>query len=108
MSLASEFVYAALDVNGLKGINDTLGHNAGDELIQGAAECKKQCFGSYGRVYRIGGDEFVSIIFVDESELKKIREDFDEVISHWSGMMVDELSISCGYVYSREKKLGIF
>ena len=37
MSLASEFVYAALDVNGLKGINDTLGHNAGDELIQGAA-----------------------------------------------------------------------
>ena len=31
MSLASEFVYAALDVNGLKGIND------GDELIQGAA-----------------------------------------------------------------------
>ena len=37
MSLESEFVYAALDVNGLKGINDTLGHNAGDELIQGAA-----------------------------------------------------------------------
>ena len=108
MSLASEFVYAALDVNGLKGINDTLGHNAGDELIQGAAECKKQCFGSYGRVYRIGGDEFVSIIFVDESELKKIREDFDEVISHWSGMMVDELSISCGYVYSREKNWESF
>lgn len=108
MSLASEFVYAALDVNGLKGINDTLGHNAGDELIQGAAECMKQCFGSYGRVYRIGADEFVSIIFVDESELKKIREDFDEVISHWSGMMVDELSISCGYVYSREKNWESF
>ena len=81
ISLASEFVYAALDVNGLKGVNDTLGHNAGDELIHGAAECMKQCFGSYGKVYRIGGDEFVSIIFVDESELKKIREDFDEVIS---------------------------
>lgn len=34
---AKAVVYAALDVNGLKGINDTLGHNAGDELIQGAA-----------------------------------------------------------------------
>ena len=68
----------------------------------------KQCFGSYGRVYLIGGDEFVSIIFADESELKKIREDFDEVISHWSGMMVDELSISCGYVYSREKNWESF
>lgn len=108
ISLASEFVYAALDVNGLKGVNDTLGHNAGDELIHGAAECMKQCFGSYGKVYRIGGDEFVSIIFVDESELKKIREDFDEVISHWSGAMVNKISISCGYVYSREKNWESF
>ena len=108
ISLASEFVYAALDVNGVKGVNDTLGHNAGDELIHGAAECMKQCFGSYGKVYRIGGDEFVSIIFVDESELKKIREDFDEVISHWSGAMVNKISISCGYVYSREKNWESF
>mgnify|MGYP000510880002 FL=1 len=56
----------------------------------------------------IGGDEFVSIIFVDESELKKIREDFDEVISHWSGAMVNKISISCGYVYSREKNWESF
>lgn len=79
-----------------------------DELIHGAAECMKQCFGSYGKVYRIGGDEFVSIIFVDESELKKIREDFDEVISHWSGALVNKISISCGYVYSREKNWESF
>lgn len=79
-----------------------------DDLIHGAAECMKQCFGSYGKVYRIGGDEFVSIIFVDESELKKIREDFDEVISHWSGAMVNKISISCGYVYSREKNWESF
>ena len=79
-----------------------------DELIHGEAECMKQCFGSYGKVYRIGGDEFVSIIFVDESELKKIREDFDEVISHWSGAMVNKISISCGYVYSREKNWESF
>lgn len=79
-----------------------------DDLIHGAAECMKQCFGSYGKVYRIGGDEFVSIIFVDESELKKIREDFDEVISHWSGAMVNKISIYCGYVYSREKNWESF
>lgn len=79
-----------------------------DDLIHGAAECMKQCFGSYGKVYWIGGDEFVSIIFVDESELKKIREDFDEVISHWSGAMVNKISISCGYVYSREKNWESF
>lgn len=106
--LASEFVYAALDVNGLKGVNDTLGHAAGDELIQGAAECMKRCFGSYGRVYRIGGDEFASIIFVDEEKAKKIEKDFEEEVRNWSGMMVDSISISCGYVYSREKRWASF
>ena len=108
ISLASEFVYAALDVNGLKSINDTLGHAAGDELIQGAAECMKRCFGSYGRVYRIGGDEFASIIFVDEEKAKKIEKDFEEEVRNWSGMMVDSISISCGYVYSREKRWTSF
>ncbi len=104
ISLASEFVYAALDVNGLKSVNDTLGHAAGDELIQGATECMKRCFGSYGRVYRIGGDEFASIIFVDEEKAKKIEKDFEEEVRNWSGMTVDSISISCGYVYSREKR----
>lgn len=108
ISIASEFVYAALDVNGLKSINDTLGHVAGDELIQGAAECMKRCFGSYGRVYRIGGDEFASILFVDEEKAKKIEKDFEEEVRNWSGMMVDGISISCGYVYSREKRWTSF
>lgn len=108
ISLASEFVYAALDVNGLKSVNDTLGHAAGDELIQGATECMKRCFGSYGRVYRIGGDEFASIIFVDEEKAKKIEKDFEEEVRNWSGMTVDSISISCGYVYSREKRWTSF
>lgn len=108
ISLASEFVYIALDVNGLKGINDTRGHAAGDELIQGAAECMKRCFGSYGRIYRIGGDEFAGIIFADEEELEKIRKNFEEEIRSWSGIMVDSISVSCGYVYSREKRWESF
>lgn len=108
ISLASEFVYGVLDVNGLKDVNDNQGHAAGDELIQGAAECMKRCFGSYGRVYRIGGDEFASIIFVNEEKAKKIRKDFEEEVRNWSGMMVDSISISCGYVYSKEKRWSSF
>ena len=37
------FVYASMDLNGLKVMNDILGHSAGDLLLQGAAECMKQC-----------------------------------------------------------------
>ena len=80
----------------------------GDKLLKAVAERLLKCIRSNDFAFRIGGDEFVSIIFVDESELKKIREDFDEVISHWSGAMVNKISISCGYVYSREKNWESF
>ena len=46
------------DVNGLKRINDTLGHKAGDEYIRSA--CEMLCaFYKHSPVFRIGGDEFV-------------------------------------------------
>lgn len=58
-------VCASIDVNGLKAVNDDYGHAAGDELIRGAALCLKKCISSYGRIYRIGGDEFAAVFFAD-------------------------------------------
>ncbi len=60
-----------MDINGLKCINDSLGHAAGDELICAAADCMKECFQNYGNVYRIGGDEFVIIMTEKTEELQK-------------------------------------
>nr|MCR5099910.1 sensor domain-containing diguanylate cyclase [Butyrivibrio sp.] len=57
------FVSMSLDVNGLKVVNDTLGHAAGDELLIGASYCMNKSFGSYGKIYRTGGDEFIVILF---------------------------------------------
>lgn len=34
-----------MDVDGLKMVNDTRGHAAGDELIKGAASCMTRCYG---------------------------------------------------------------
>ena len=51
-----------MDVNGLKKVNDQLGHDAGDELLKGASSCISRCFGSYGKAYRTGGDEFIAIV----------------------------------------------
>jgi diguanylate cyclase (GGDEF)-like protein len=49
------------DINGLKYVNDTQGHAAGDKLI--IAACKVICeFFTHGAVYRIGGDEFAVIL----------------------------------------------
>lgn len=99
----SVYVYVSMDVNGLKSVNDTLGHAAGDELLQGAAECMEQCFGNYGKVYRMGGDEFAAIIFVNTRRLKRVQQEFDDVVRGWSGQQVKSISISCGYVSSDEK-----
>ncbi|MGN0778433.1 MAG: diguanylate cyclase domain-containing protein [Aristaeellaceae bacterium] len=52
----------SVDINGLKAVNDTQGHAAGDQLIRSAADCMAQAMGRYGACYRTGGDEFVAIL----------------------------------------------
>ena len=58
---ADEFAVVVCDVNGLKVINDTLGHKAGDEYIQKASRMICDIF-QHSPVYRTGGDEFVVIL----------------------------------------------
>ena len=100
--LGEDFVYISADVNSLKFVNDTLGHSAGDELLMGAAECLKKCFGPYGKLYRIGGDEFVAIVNMDEGLLNTGRKNIEELTQSWSGELVHTLALSCGYVPLRE------
>lgn len=91
-------VYVSMDLNGLKVVNDSKGHEAGDKLLVGAATCMHQCFGNYGKLYRIGGDEFAALIFADEDRLTMLRMDFEEAQNVWTAENEMELSISCGYV----------
>lgn len=63
---SQSIVYIALDLNDLKTVNDTLGHNKGDIYIKTAARILKTSFHS-GRIFRTGGDEFAVIITGSES-----------------------------------------
>ncbi len=96
--LEEDLVLVAMDVNELKIINDTLGHEAGDELLTGATDCMKKCFSSFGKIYRTGGDEFNAILYASDRQLEEIKQDFEETVLRWSGTLVRELSVSCGYV----------
>ena len=58
-----------LDVNNLKKVNDVHGHEQGDILIRTAAEVIEESFGSFGRAYRIGGDEFCVLIDTNAMEV---------------------------------------
>lgn len=99
-----KFLYLSADVNGLKAVNDRLGHAAGDELLCGVAGCMKQSFEDYGKVYRIGGDEFVTILFTDEEQFGIIKQNFDLLVDNWSGDTVPHMSVSCGAVWSDERQ----
>lgn len=55
------------DVDGLKQVNDTLGHHAGDRLMRAAAGVLRKAFRGEDVVARIGGDEF-SILLGDTDQ----------------------------------------
>lgn len=103
-----DMVYISMDVNGLKKVNDTYGHAAGDELLQGAADCMRKSFHGYGEVYRFGGDEFAAVVFADNRRLGKILEDFKERMNEWSGTKVSVLSVSYGYAEKCERQWESF
>ena len=71
---------ASIDMNGLKDLNDSLGHEAGDKALKKIGECMIKASDEKTLVYRVGGDEFV-ILFLHSDEkiisdvVKKIAED---------------------------------
>ena len=95
-------VYISADVNGLKAANDTYGHKAGDDLIIGAAQCLQQCIGNYGKLYRIGGDEFAALISCDAQQMERIRGELKSEMERWSVRHEHKLALSCGFVCAEE------
>lgn len=107
-NIPENLVIISMDINGLKTVNDTKGHEAGDELIRGAANCMMSAFLSTGSVYRIGGDEFVGIIQIEKNEINSIMKEFQKSIQEWHGILTDKMSISCGVVfYCEHHEMGM-
>ena len=69
-----EFSVLFLDVDRLKYINDTYGHDAGSELLRDVAQLLQQTFRDIDVVGRIGGDEFVVAAKADASSMAAATE----------------------------------
>ncbi len=64
-------------VDGLKAVNDTKGHLAGDSLLIAVAESLRGCLRSYDLIMRFGGDEFVCAL--PNVNVKGVRQRFADV-----------------------------
>lgn len=92
----------SIDMNGLKKINDTYGHMAGDEAITSVSSCFMKSVSIKQSVYRIGGDEFIIICNkTSEEELMNIVNKIKKLVSETN------YSISIGYSFSLEQNKNI-
>lgn len=91
-----------VDINGLKRVNDSLGHEAGDELICGAAACVEDTVGCGGKTFRIGGDEFVAFAAMTREQAAAALAALAERTGSWSGEKVQSLSVSAGCALARD------
>ncbi len=62
-----------LDADNFKLINDSLGHNLGDQFIIKIGERLQSLVGDWAKVYRLGGDEFI-LLLEGMKDLKQIKE----------------------------------
>ena len=94
------------DLNNLKKCNDTMGHMAGDQYIRDAAHVICAIFEDFGKVYRIGGDEFCILTKgVSLERFEKKKKKLREAIEAYRREHTDyEFGIACGFA-TYDKKL---
>ncbi|RJG03534.1 GGDEF domain-containing protein [Noviherbaspirillum sedimenti] len=95
--LISAVIFA--DVDGLKAVNDTLGHAVGDQLIRDSARIFQAAFRASDVVARFGGDEFVAFTLdasQPEAILARIQENIDAFNQHASRPY--QVAVSTGIV----------
>ncbi len=83
----TRFALLFIDLDRFKAVNDTLGHNVGDKLLQAVASRIKQCVRESDTVARLGGDEFTVILanvhaepgvsMVAENIIDSLQDPFD-------------------------------
>ena len=102
-----DFTVVVVDINDLKKVNDTYGHEYGDRLIQNGASILKKVWGKRS-VFRIGGDEFAVLLFdIDTKFVDEKKRLFDEEIKNFNEKNNEEalyLQMAIGIaVYDPEK-----
>ncbi len=100
-----------IDVDDFKYVNDTLGHAAGDEVLQEVGRRLQDCMRPVDTAARLGGDEFAILIRDSESELQSIEIAGRVMASLKEPIALDgrdvTLAVSVGIAFSDQHMVSI-
>lgn len=101
-----KYCILCFDLNLLKKINDTYGHEKGDELIKRFADVLREVYSLYGITARTGGDEFVAILNnVSVQETEKLISDM-LILIETKNKEDDILKLSTAYGYAMSDEVA--
>jgi len=85
-----------LDLDQFKHINDSLGHEIGDQLLRAASDRIQSCLRKSDYIFRLGGDEFTVILhnFINDSDIVKAAEKIRQELALPFSIKQHELFIS--------------
>lgn len=86
-----------LDLDGFKGINDTMGHDAGDLLLKAVAERLREIVRSSDTLARLGGDEFTVVLnnLGNKDEASIVATKIIDVLSRPFEIYLNQCRIGC-------------
>ena len=93
-----------VDLNGLKIVNDSKGHEAGDIFIMKAALLCQEAFKRIGVACRIGGDEIAIIAKGNKADIEARISELNKEADKCKDTMDFDFSFSIGYVHSSDHK----
>lgn len=97
-SLGTTFTMISMDLNSLKHVNDTMGHDKGDLLIKRFANVLVETFKTNANVVRFGGDEFLVVLeYNDRSAVNLIIDKMNKLIKDVNKKNHDDINVSVSY-----------
>ena len=81
IKLSQEGAIVFIDLDNFKSINDTLGHDYGDLMLKVFSQLLHVCIKDYGKLYRVGGDEF-TVIIERINSIEKVKEMCNTILKY--------------------------
>lgn len=94
-----------LDLNDLKKVNDTLGHEMGDIMILNFAKLLRKVVPLQYFAGRFGGDEFIVIAedISDKEEAEELIQNIKDMILKFNGLRGEfQIDYACGFAFSED------